>query len=404
MGRKNQSLIVILVVLAVGVLLTSALTIYLVNARQQENSDPAEPGEDLNLLLASTKPTAAALIAYTTNQSDEDEFSAVYVMDADGGEQSSPSPRRVAGSDQGMCILPSWSPDGQRIAYTTQVPGESGSLWDGDDRMEVWVAAVDGSERVCISDAIPDALMANWIPVNWFPDGTRLAFVTIRESKGDSRYSEYNTLHIARADGSGIEQSIPLPLELRSASLSPAGDELLFVVRESYDEFEQGVYVLSIESQKITQVYGEARVAGWSSDGTEIVVGTDLSQQVLILGPNRRPRWAVELREFPVEIAWSPDGSHIAVGSSSNNVQYTSMALHVIAVGTGEIVTLLDETENFRLDWSPDGSLLLFNTIVGTRQGANLPVAILWVYDVASGELKQLTAGEGYDGMGAWSP
>lgn len=69
MGRKNQSLIVILVVLAVGVLLTSALTIYLVNARQQENSDPAEPGEDLNLLLASTKPTAAALIAYTTNQS-----------------------------------------------------------------------------------------------------------------------------------------------------------------------------------------------------------------------------------------------------------------------------------------------------------------------------------------------
>ena len=38
------------------------------------------------------------------------------------------------------------------------------------------------------------------------------------------------------------------------------------------------------------------------------------------------------------------------------------------------------------------------------RPGVDLPYADLWLYDVASGELEQLTLGGGFDGLGVWSP
>jgi Tol biopolymer transport system component len=38
------------------------------------------------------------------------------------------------------------------------------------------------------------------------------------------------------------------------------------------------------------------------------------------------------------------------------------------------------------------------------RPGADLPYADLWVYDVTSGQLERLTTGEGFEGLGVWSP
>ena len=57
------------------------------------------------------------------------------------------------------------------------------------------------------------------------------------------------------------------------------------------------------------------------------------------------------------------------------------------------------------VSWSPDGSRLLF-TMGPLRQRpvVDLPYADLWLYDVASGELEQLTLGGGFDGLGVWSP
>ncbi len=65
------------------------------------------------------------------------------------------------------------------------------------------------------------------------------------------------------------------------------------------------------------------------------------------------------------------------------------------------------ENEGWALwpNWSPDGSQLLFTMgPLIRRAGADLPYADLWVYDVASGRQEQLTLGEGFEGLGIWSP
>ena len=185
---------------------------------------------------------------------------------------------------------------------------------------------------------------------------------------------------------------------------SPDGKEFLFLIRVSYEEFEQGVYVLSIEDQELTRVYDEGRAVAWSPDGEEIVVGSSLSQQVVILGPDRELRWTGDVEGFPVEVAWSPDGVYLAVGTAPSKAQYGATTLHLVTIETGEIVTILEDMDNGNLDWMPGGDLLLFETTVASSGGENQSSTNLWVYDATSGERAQVTSGEGYCGMGTWSP
>jgi dipeptidyl aminopeptidase/acylaminoacyl peptidase len=402
MNRENRLLIVILIVLTVGVLATGALVAYVAISRGREAANPAEPAGSLTLLLTPTTPVSESRIAYATDQSEQDELTAIYSIASDGSD-----PRRVAGSENGACIWPVWSPDGQRIAYLTQSPREGRAL-GSDDVLEVWVAAADGSGSLRVSDAITEVLVANWTIVTWSPDGTRLAFVTGPE---DGRGT---TVYVVRADGSGAERRISLDWTVHRVLWSPAGDELLFLPYTSSDE--KGVYVLHLDEQRVEQVYPNVRTvdwyaqtADWSPDGTEFVVGVDLSQQVVIVGRDGEARWAAQLHAFPIDVAWSPDGARIAVATAPSP-QQNAHALHVISLDAGTLATIADyeDTSIFRPNWSPDGKRLLFSTIYDRQEGVpnpiDWPASTLWAYNVTSGEMAQLTPGVMHDGMGAWSP
>jgi Tol biopolymer transport system component len=92
-------------------------------------------------------------IAYTTNESDESQD--IWVMDADGS-----NPMQLT-TFQGFDAFPEWSPDGERIAFTS-------------DRMafdDIWLMDPDGThlKRLTFGDAIDER-------PDWSPDGTTIAF------------------------------------------------------------------------------------------------------------------------------------------------------------------------------------------------------------------------------------
>ena len=152
------------------------------------------------------------------------------------------------------------------------------------------------------------------------------------------------------------------------------------------------------------------RTMDWSPDGTEFVVGHYTSGQVLSVGTDEELHWSIDLSEgYPVEVAWSPDGAHIAV-SAAPRPRESADTLYVIEVESGELTTAFYESGRsvFLPNWSPDGSRVLFSTIRDRQAGVPNPIgwpaSTLWTYDVASSELQQLTPGEVHDGMGAWSP
>ncbi len=132
-------------------------------------------------------------IAYS---SDENGFPQLFVMDADGSNARQLS--NVWGE------YPAWSPDGSRIAFESSM---GGSTPFGDPDYDVWVMDTDGSGETNLT-AAPDS--GDKYPT-WSPDGLWIAFESTRGTPPSfeppphdlERLSD-DDVWVMRADGSGL--------------------------------------------------------------------------------------------------------------------------------------------------------------------------------------------------------
>lgn len=364
MRSENRPLAVVAILLAVSILITGALAVRLMLARRSE-----EAGQATML--------AEARIAFVSAR---EEQGAVYVMDADGSDLN-----QISGSNQ-FALFPAWSPDGERVAYLVfERMGRAG---------QVWVAAADGSERVQVAEA-----GSSTYTLAWSPDGTRLAFVTVDSRGGDAPDS---VVHVARIDGSGVERELSLQgLGIIDLAWSPDGERMLFAAGSPNSP--AGVYTMSSDGTNVTQVFSGTQAADWSPSGEEVAVAAGAQDAIFALGGDQTPREMAYIDEgWPEQLAWSPDGRHLAVITG----QEETVALQVAVVETGAITTVLEREGALTWpSWSPDGERLLFTSIEpGRRQDSYLPYGELWQYTVSTGELEELVVGEGFDGLGVWSP
>ncbi len=81
--------------------------------------------------------------------------------------------------------FPAWSPDGERIAFTSN--GE----FNGRFYFDIYVMNADGSDQTNLTNSQADDML----PV-WSPDGTRIAFASDRDRNFD--------IYVMNADGSGL--------------------------------------------------------------------------------------------------------------------------------------------------------------------------------------------------------
>ena len=146
---------------------------------------------------------------------------------------------------------PSWSPDGQKIAFSS----------DRDGNVELYVMNQDGSNVVRLTNT---ANAGEAFP-SWSPDGTKILFVSNLD--GDSE------IFVMNADGSNITQLTSNTIGDAQPRFSPDGSKIVFSSNRDFpDRWE--IYEMNADGTGARRVTNDGAVAEWPAyykDGTKIL-------------------------------------------------------------------------------------------------------------------------------------
>ena len=152
------------------------------------------------------------------------------IMNADGSGQ-----HRVPNTDGGE--YPSWSPDGSRIAFNSNLTGEH----------VMYIAQADGSDVVDLS-----AVGEGW-QVDWSPDGSLILFASGRDQTAPG----YDDIYVMRPDGSDVRRLTDQ--RAYTPAWSPDGQHIVFSA--------PGLFVMNPDGTGVTALptnVGETSLPDWT--------------------------------------------------------------------------------------------------------------------------------------------
>ena len=233
-------------------------------------------------------------IAFMSNRHDERNWE-IYLMNSDGKRV-----RRLTEHPQADGI-PSWSPDGQKIAFVsfrneprdiyvmnpdgtnlinlTQSPERSDNYpsWSPDGKQivfsagDIWVMDADGASQRNLTNHI-----AGDRQPDWSPDGRQIAFTSDRNSDWEfDIWGGNSEVYVMNTDGANLINLTKHPAKDGSPDWSPDGNQIAF---SSNRDGNREVYVMNADgTNPINLTNHPARDGGadWSPDGMRIAFSTN---------------------------------------------------------------------------------------------------------------------------------
>jgi len=264
------------------------------------------------------------------------------------------------------------SPDGRYIAYTALSPGLRDA--SNDSPAEVWLMGADGSyPRLVATDA--DLLIA---PV-WAPDSASLVFR--RSQSRENSAGTFELVRISLADG-GQTAGAPAETTLVTAEaglfavgFSPDG-ERLYYTQVSGAGTELGQVAAGGGSPSLLAHLGDDFTRDWhlSPDGARLAflaperspVGTVLRAMVMEMSGTFQARPALPASDRPsqdFDPIWHPRDGDLTVG----RLTLGEAKAPVVRVNASRLETLEGPSQGFDVPvaWSPDGSTLALRSFQG---------------------------------------
>ena len=289
-------------------------------------------------------------------------FGALYVVAADGSNLRRFSKVSRDNEEFDLDYSPDVSPDGTRIAYTT-LRHSTGSAFNRVHSFEIVTSALDGSDVRRLTEN--ESLETN--PV-WSPDGSRIAFLSDREN-----YDGTFKLYTMAADGSDVRSVAPSVRAFGDPAVwSPNGEMLAFYALEEPDS-EDGAYKSVLYTVR--------------SDGSDLARLSEADLPRMI--------WAT-----PSLPTWSSDSLRIAFVQ-----QQEDGASYVMDPDGGNPRKVVDDGRTEAPYWSPDGSELRFVATQDVPIGENSYRKVTGVHAIKTdGSGLQMMAELEHPGLTAWSP
>ena len=288
-----------------------------------------------------TSPLHAKIVFY----SKRDGNSEIYTMNSDGRHQT-----RLT-FNEGMDIWPTWSPNGQQIAFHSYRHGETNP--------DIYVMDADGSNlrnltRHPAYDGHP----------HWHPDGKRIAFM---------RGEDIGRLYTIDLDGNDPRLVTEADF-ISSPKWSPDGKQIAFEATfENENGIEGGIYVANADGRNrwlVSQPVNRAfiRMGGWSPDGKKILYtvitaplahGVAHQYSMVIATLHRSKRKVIEFEPVTLPpgvllaaqgFGWGADGKSILIGG---NIGITN--IYRFRLADRQLIQLTDSpaTDFGAHEWNP---------------------------------------------------
>lgn len=265
-----------------------------------------------------------AFTRYTADQIIED----VYTVETDGTGLFQVT-IDLTTSDVG----PSWSPDGQWLAF------HRGGAVDG-----IWVARADGSDL----QQVPGT--EGGVEPAWSPDGSRIAFVM-----ADPLLDQ--ELHVIDVDGTDLVQLTENRVNERAPSWSPDGASLVFT-REAAVADAPDLWRVEADGSnplQLTATPGWEGNPDWSPDGTLIAYDRwDAGSGAHVRTIAADGIGDVQVTDGPTneyDPAWSPNGTRIAFVRGEDDELAPRHVWTASAAGGDEVQVTTGDVIDFRPDW-----------------------------------------------------
>ena len=210
--------------------------------------------ENASVLWAAWSPDGSRL-AYI--QQEPGPRYAVVVADADGNHPVTIHEEDDASLPGPDLIDLSWSPDGDRIAYSGRAPGHGRTIL---------IVNTDGTGEPIVLDGL-------WVSVSWSPNGDRLLVLGFPEAGAHEGQFDLYTI---RPDGSDPVQLTDDAATEHEPSWSPDGARIVFASGE--DDLSQDIYVMNADGsdvRKLTDWAGLDLLPIWAPDGQWVAFASD---------------------------------------------------------------------------------------------------------------------------------